>query len=718
MTPSATCLRSRPCAVCLEAHNPSEDTVISTRNHLHLAAALAVIALLGSSNPARAARLLIHAATVTDTSEWNYPARAAGDATGDCTNAIYFAYNDVMASTQYMEVTQWENFQIPVGEAIQQVFVDVDGRYDTPSTNNRFGLRVRGSVATTTRISPTWSQSDESCVWRFGGDGWDITGLLGRCWTAADINAIRLAVRRYQNNDTIGISRARVKCFRLVVLTGVVSVAEVPIDAGEVEVGQSETSEFDIDNEGDGTVSVNVGLSCGSPFSIVSGGGAHQILPGESHTVEIGFAPTVVGSFSCDVSTGFCGLTIPVVGSSYCDPSLEISEDIDFGDVDVGQMSQSSVVLTNTGPCPLPLSIAMDGSCAGFSILSGGGNFTLAPNQTREVVFAFAPLSHGDYECTIPTGVDDAVVALAGTGVCEETCTVMPAELDFDEVLVGSTGVKQFAISNPGPCELRGNVALESPCGDFAITAGIGDYVLAPGQSRTVTVVFTPTGDEGSSCTITTGCEDVDVIGFGSFPDSECYVPEAYLDFESSRVGSIEAKSFTLFNLGNISLSGNVSMDCATPPFSFVSGGGPYSLAPGDSLSVVLQFVPVSAGDFECEISTGCPDNEVLVLGSCDYVAAVQEELDHSRFVIQPNPAPGAVLFEFYARPESGVSVVDIFDLSGRLLKRLTSDAAGGGYVHLRWDGRDQLGTRLPSGVYLARRYGPDASVHRIMLIH
>jgi hypothetical protein len=57
--------------------------------------------------------------------------------------------------------------------------------------------------------------------------------------------------------------------------------------------------------------------------------------------------------------------------------------------------------------------------------------------------------------------------------------------------------------------------------------------------------------------------------------------------------------------------------------------------------------------------------------------------------------------FEFQMRLADHVHVAaSIFDVSGRMVKRLSHDAMGPGSVRLVWNGVDESGRRVPSGVY------------------
>lgn len=61
---------------------------------------------------------------------------------------------------------------------------------------------------------------------------------------------------------------------------------------------------------------------------------------------------------------------------------------------------------------------------------------------------------------------------------------------------------------------------------------------------------------------------------------------------------------------------------------------------------------------------------------------------------VYPNPTPGGAYFR--------ATAVRLFDIRGRLVREIISEGGGaGGWLY--WDGRDERGVSVPSGIYLAR---------------
>lgn len=83
--------------------------------------------------------------------------------------------------------------------------------------------------------------------------------------------------------------------------------------------------------------------------------------------------------------------------------------------------------------------------------------------------------------------------------------------------------------------------------------------------------------------------------------------------------------------------------------------------------------------------------------------------------VMSPNPFHGASEIRFVA-PQEGMAILDVFDASGRKVRRLWNGGAVQGAQALTWDGRSDAGEAVPSGVYYVRISVNEASATRSIL--
>ena len=87
------------------------------------------------------------------------------------------------------------------------------------------------------------------------------------------------------------------------------------------------------------------------------------------------------------------------------------------------------------------------------------------------------------------------------------------------------------------------------------------------------------------------------------------------------------------------------------------------------------------------------------------------------RLAAEPNPTHGPVAFSI-AAVEDGVQTLDVLDLSGRMVRHLSSGWQPRGTRRLSWDGSDAGGGRLPAGVYLVRlRAGAHTALTRVTIV-
>ena len=202
---------------------------------------------------------------------------------------------------------------------------------------------------------------------------------------------------------------------------------------------------------------------------------------------------------------------------------------------------------------------------------------------------------------------------------------VTPGSVSYGTVAVGAGGTNQFVVQNVGTGTLSGSASASAP---FSVVAG-ASYSLAAGQTQTVVVAFNPgsAGSYSQNVTLTGGGgASVGVSGSATnvlLPAAIQVVPGS-LAFGVILSGTSKTNSFAVSNVGGGTLSGSAS---ASAPFSVVAGAS-YSLAAGQTQTVVVAFNPGSAGSYSQNVTlTGGGGASVGVSGSATNVllpAAIQ----------------------------------------------------------------------------------------------
>lgn len=80
-----------------------------------------------------------------------------------------------------------------------------------------------------------------------------------------------------------------------------------------------------------------------------------------------------------------------------------------------------------------------------------------------------------------------------------------------------------------------------------------------------------------------------------------------------------------------------------------------------------------------------------------------------------PNPFDQRTAIRF-AVPTAGRVNVQVYDLSGRVVRELVNDDRRPGFYTVTWDAYDNAGRRVPAGVYFYELRAADKSIERKML--
>ncbi|MBU1698879.1 MAG: choice-of-anchor D domain-containing protein, partial [Candidatus Eisenbacteria bacterium] len=129
------------------------------------------------------------------------------------------------------------------------------------------------------------------------------------------------------------------------------------------------------------------------------------------------FAPTAAGPKTGIVfisGTLLCN-DVPLTAVGVEPPECQVTPtSLDFGEVYIGEHSDQNFTITNTGGNTLTGTVSE--SCDHYSIIAGGGPYSLGADDSVEVTVRYEPTSLGIHNCTIETGAVCEAVYCAGEG--------------------------------------------------------------------------------------------------------------------------------------------------------------------------------------------------------------------------------------------------------------------------------------------------------------
>jgi hypothetical protein len=270
------------------------------------------------------------------------------------------------------------------------------------------------------------------------------------------------------------------------------------------------------------------------------------------------------------------------------------------GRIPVGQSATLSATLTNSGPETVTVSEAVSSNSA-YSVTAPSFPLTLAAGQSAEVTIQFVPQPSHHTAGTIAfiSDADNPTLdlSLSGRGMSGNVFA-SPSSVNFGNVENGSSSSILETLTNAetAPLTISSANTNGSP---FAATGISPPVTLAPEQSITFTVVFTPTatGQATGSLTVLSnaGSSTLTIpLSGNATAGGTLAVSPASTNMGSVAVGSSQTMSTTLSASGS---SVVVASATTTSPEFTVSGMSlPLTIAAGQSVAISVNFSPTSSG--------------------------------------------------------------------------------------------------------------------------
>ncbi len=279
---------------------------------------------------------------------------------------------------------------------------------------------------------------------------------------------------------------------------GLVVFSPASASFGNVNEGSSKTLSMTIWNDGRGALTITKETVSGSAFSVSGLSVPKTIEPATSVTVTLKFAPETSGSFA-----GYLALTsnasnssvsLPMTGTGLAPELQATPSSASFGSVPLGTTNSQTVQLTNVGGLNVTISSVTVGG-KGFALHGITTPLVLAGGKTADATLTFAPTVAGYVAGSVSIASNATnktlTMTFSGTGVADtRTLETTPASLSFGSENLGHSNTLPVTLSNTG----NSSVTLSGVTiiGTGITTSGVSGTTIAPGQTTTLDVTFTP----------------------------------------------------------------------------------------------------------------------------------------------------------------------------------------------------------------------------------
>jgi len=398
-----------------------------------------------------------------------------------------------------------------------------------------------------------------------------------------------------------------------VTLTGMgvqpqISVAPASVSFGTVTVGQTSSQTVTLSNAGGANLNITQLAGPGTGFSLSGLALPFTLAPGKSTAFTLSFTPTSgassAGSLMLVSNAPTSPTTIPLsgTGSAQVLQLTPSATSLSFGSQALNGSSTQSVTLTNTGNATVSISqVNVTGS--GFTLNGSAPIVTLSAGQAASFSVTFTPTVAGNatgIASVISTAANSPLsISLSGVGT-QPQISIVPASVSFGTVTVGQTNSQTVTLTNPGTANL--NITQSAgPGTGFGLTGLALPLTLAPGNSSTFTVSFTPTSGTSVSSSLTlisnapNSPTTIPLSGAGSAQVLQLTPSTTSLSFGSQALNASATQSVTLTNTGNAAVS--ISQVNVTGTGFTLNGSAPLvTLSAGQTASFSVTFTPTVAG--------------------------------------------------------------------------------------------------------------------------
>lgn len=185
---------------------------------------------------------------------------------------------------------------------------------------------------------------------------------------------------------------------------------------------------------------------------------------------------------------------------------------------------------------------------------------------------------------------------------------------------------------------------------------------------------------------------------------------EYIVNFGRVAVNTDGEKLIRIYSYGNIPLQiNNIFLENNDSSF-FLNSDSSFSIAAGDSLDIPLVFRPQAGGLKKDTLIIESndpehPDEKIILIGRGFAKNSATDKGQPEEFKLAknyPNPFNSSTTFKYQIAETRQVSII-IYNINGQKIKTVEKRSRKPGYYTITWNGANNYGEPVSSGLYLAR---------------
>ena len=274
------------------------------------------------------------------------------------------------------------------------------------------------------------------------------------------------------------------------------------VSFGNVPVGSHLNLPVTMTNSGTTPITITKRIKNGSVFWLTNVKYPINLAVGQSFRFGVNFVPASTGPASATftfVSSTGAGYVLNVSGTGT--PGLVANPaNINFGNVPVGTRQSQSVAVTNFSSASVTIRQATV-TGTGFGISGLTPPVSLSPGQSFTFTVTFTPPGSGTSTGNIwmrLTNLDRGVsIPLSGGASASGQLSVTPTSASFGTVTVGASKSMPATLTATGATVTVNSGSITNS--EFSVSGLSLPLTLAPGQSASFTLSFTPNASGGAT---------------------------------------------------------------------------------------------------------------------------------------------------------------------------------------------------------------------------